>query len=141
MTAIDYTPPAEGTDKEYPVALTTGRVLEQFHTGTMSRNSRILEELSPEPFIEMSGHDSRSYDIVDGELISVSTRRGSLRIKVRVTDTAKPGVVFIPFHFKEAAANVLTIDALDPVAKIPEYKACACRIEKILPLDEKGGGR
>ena len=141
MTAIDYTPPAEGTDKEYPVALTTGRVLEQFHTGTMSRNSRILEELSPEPFIEMSGHDSRSYDIVDGELISVSTRRGSLRIKVRVTDSAKPGVVFIPFHFKEAAANVLTIDALDPVAKIPEYKVCACRIEKILPLDEKGGGR
>jgi len=141
MTAIDYTPPAEGTDKEYPVALTTGRVLEQFHTGTMSRNSRILEELSPEPFIEMSGHDSRSYDIVDGELISVSTRRGSLRIKVRVTDSAKPGVVFIPFHFKEAAANVLTIDALDPVAKIPEYKVCACRIEKILPLDEKGGAR
>ncbi len=141
MTAIDYTPPAEGTDKEYPVALTTGRVLEQFHTGTMSRNSRILEELSPEPFIEMSGHDSRSYDIVDGELVSVSTRRGSLRIKVRVTDSAKPGVVFIPFHFKEAAANVLTIDALDPVAKIPEYKVCACRIEKILPLDEKGGAR
>jgi predicted molibdopterin-dependent oxidoreductase YjgC len=133
MTAIEYTPPAEGTDKEYPLILTTGRLLEHFHTGTMSRNSRVLDELMPEGFVEIHPNDAENYNISDNELVAVSTRRGSIRIKARVTQKTKPNVVFIPFHFYEAAANVLTIDALDPVAKIPEYKVCACKIEKILP--------
>jgi len=131
FTAIEYTPPAEGTDTEYPMILTTGRILEHFHTGTMSRNSRILDELVPEGFVQINSNDASNYNITDGEVISVSSRRGSIRIKAQVTDKPKPNVVFMPFHFYEAAANVLTIDALDPACKIPEYKVCACKIEKI----------
>lgn len=131
FTAIDYTPPAEGTDSEYPMILTTGRLLEHFHTGTMSRNSKILDEIVPEGFIEVHPNDAKNYNIEDGEVVSVSSRRGSIRIKARVTEKTKPNVVFIPFHFFEAAANKLTNDALDPVCKIPEYKVCSCKIEKI----------
>jgi formate dehydrogenase alpha subunit len=131
MSAIEYTPPAEDVDPEYPVILTTGRILEHFHTGTMSRNSRILEKTVNENFVEINPNEASNYNIKDGELVSVSTRRGSIRIKARVTDRPKPNVAFIPFHFAEAAANKLTIDALDPTCKIPEYKVCACKIEKI----------
>jgi len=131
LTAIDYTPPAEETDAEYPIILTTGRILEHFHTGTMTRNSKILDEIVPEGFVEIHPNDAKNYHITDGEVISVSSRRGSIRIKAKVTDRLKPNVVFIPFHFFEAAANILTIDALDPVCKIPEYKVCSCKIEKI----------
>jgi len=131
FTAIDYTPPAEGTDAEYPMILTTGRILEHFHTGTMTRNSRILDELVPEGFVQINPNDASNYNIADNEVISISSRRGSIRIKARITNKPKPNVLFMPFHFYEAAANVLTIDALDPACKIPEYKVCSCRIEKI----------
>ncbi len=140
LTAIEFTPPAEGTDPDFPLILTTGRILEHFHTGTMSRNSRVLDELAPEAFVEMNRHDAQDHDIGDGEVVAVSSRRGSIRIKARVVDTIKPGVVFIPFHFAEAAANVLTIGAYDPVAKIPELKVCACAVEKVLPLTDTAGG-
>jgi formate dehydrogenase alpha subunit len=131
MSAIEYTAPAEEVDPEYPVILTTGRVLEHFHTGTMSRNSKILHEIVSEPFVEIHPNDASNYNISDGELISVSSRRGSIRLKAKISDMPKPNVVFIPFHFAEAAANKLTIDALDPTCKIPEFKVCACKIEKI----------
>ncbi len=131
MSGIEYTPPAEDVDPEYPVILTTGRVLEHFHTGTMSRNSHILHELVSEAFVEMNANDASNYDVKDGEIVAVSTRRGSLRLKVKITDRPKANVIFIPFHFCEAAANKLTIDALDPGCKIPEFKVCACKIEKI----------
>jgi len=131
LSAIEYTPPAEGTDSEYPVILTTGRILEHFHTGTMSRNSKILVEIINEAYVEIHPNDASDFNISDGELVSVSSRRGSIRLKAKVSGKPKPGVVFIPFHFHEACANVLTIDALDPVCKIPEYKVSACRIEKI----------
>jgi formate dehydrogenase major subunit len=131
LTAIDYTPPAEETDEEYPVILTTGRILEHFHTGTMTRNSKILDEIVPEGFVEMNPNDAENYNIKDGEIISISSRRGSIRIKLRVAEKIKPNTVFIPFHFYEASVNKLTIDALDPTCKIPEYKVCACKIEKI----------
>jgi predicted molibdopterin-dependent oxidoreductase YjgC len=133
LTAIEYTPPAEETDGEYPLIMTTGRVLDHFHTGTMSRNSKILDENVPEGFIELHSNDAQNYNIRDGEIVSVSSRRGSIRIKAKVTDRTKPNVVFFPWHFYEAAANVLTNDALDPTCKIPEYKVCACRIEKVYP--------
>ncbi len=133
FTAVEYTPPAEGTDVEYPLILTTGRLLDHFHTGTMSRNSRILDENVPEGYIEVSPNDARNLNIEDGEVVSVSSRRGSIRIKARVTEKTKPNVVFVPFHFFEACANVLTNDALDPLCKIPEYKVCACKVEKIAP--------
>lgn len=131
LSAVEYTPPAEETDPEYPLVLTTGRVLEHFHTGTMSRNSKILAETVNEPFIEIHPYDAGNYNISDGEMISVSSRRGSIRLKAKISHTPKPNVVFIPFHFAEAAANVLTIGALDPACKIPELKVCSCKIEKI----------
>ncbi|HAR95114.1 MAG TPA: hypothetical protein DCR97_04005 [Deltaproteobacteria bacterium] len=131
FTAVDYTPPAEVVDQEYPVILTTGRLLEHFHTGTMTRNSRILDEVMPDGFVEINPHDARHYDIEDGEVVAVSTRRGSIRIKARFAERMKPNVVFIPFHFYESCANTLTVDFLDPVCKIPEFKVCSCRIEKI----------
>jgi predicted molibdopterin-dependent oxidoreductase YjgC len=131
LTAIEYTPPFEETDREYPVILTTGRILEHFHTGTMSRNSKVLDETVREGFVEMDSNDASNFNISDGELVSVSTRRGSIRIKAKVAKRSKPNVVFIPFHFYEACANRLTVDCLDPVCKIPEYKVCSCKIEKI----------
>jgi predicted molibdopterin-dependent oxidoreductase YjgC len=131
MTAIDYTPPAEEVDREYPLILTTGRLLEHFHTGTMTRNSKVLDEIIPEGFVELNPYDAENYNIADGEVVSISSRRGSIRIKAKVTEKTKPNVIFIPFHFFEAAANKLTIDALDPTCKIPEYKVCSCRLEKI----------
>jgi len=130
FTGIDYTVPAEETDSEYPVILTTGRMLEHFHTGTMSRNSRILHETVPEAFVEISPDDAVKFGIEDDETVTVSTRRGAIDIKARITPMPKNNVVFIPFHFAEAAANKLTIDALDPTCKMPELKVCACRIEK-----------
>jgi formate dehydrogenase alpha subunit len=131
LSAIDFAPPAEDVDPEYPVILTTGRVLQHFHTGTMSRNSRILTEIMNEAFVEMHPIDASDYNISDGETVSLSTRRGSIRLKAKISERPKPNVVFIPFHFAEAAANKLTIDALDPTCKIPEFKVCACKIEKI----------
>ena len=131
FTAIDFAPPAEDVDPEYPVILTTGRILQHFHTGTMSRNSRILDEIAPEAFLEINPIDASNYNITDGETISISTRRGSVRLKAKVSGKPKPNVVFMPFHFVEAAANKLTIDALDPLCKIPEFKVCACKIEKV----------
>jgi formate dehydrogenase alpha subunit len=131
LTAIDYTAPFEEADEEYPLVLTTGRLLEHFHTGTMTRNSKILNDIVPEGFVEMNPVDAGALDIRDSETVAVLTRRGGIRIKAKITEKAKPHVVFIPFHFYESCANRLTVDALDPVCKIPEYKVCSCRIEKL----------
>jgi formate dehydrogenase alpha subunit len=131
LSAIEYTPPAEGVDAEFPMILTTGRILEHFHTGTMSRNSKVLDELVSEAFVELNPNDAQNYNIKEGEIISVSSRRGSIRLKAKISSRPMANVVFLPFHFYEAAANKLTIDALDPTCKIPEYKVCACKIEKI----------
>jgi len=97
----------------------------------MTRNSKVLDEIIPEGFVELNPYDAENYNIADGEVVSISSRRGSIRIKAKVTEKTKPNVIFIPFHFFEAAANKLTIDALDPTCKIPEYKVCSCRLEKI----------
>jgi predicted molibdopterin-dependent oxidoreductase YjgC len=130
ITPIEYTAPAEEIDSEYPLVLTTGRVLEHFHTGTMSRNSKILDRMVPEAFVEINPSDAKKLGVSDNEMVIVSTRRGSINIKAKITDMPKDNVIFIPFHFVEAAANKLTIDALDPTCKMPELKVCACRVEK-----------
>ncbi len=114
-------------DDEYPFILTTGRVLEHWHGGTLTRNSK-LDDLYPEALVEINPADAARLELVDGQAVRVSSRRGSIVLRARVTQKTTIGVVFIPFHFAEAAANLLTIDALDPQAKIPEYKACAVRI-------------
>jgi formate dehydrogenase alpha subunit len=131
FTAIEYTAPAEDVDPEYPMILTTGRLLEHFHTGTMTRNSKVLDEIVPGAFLEINPNDASNFNIKDGEVISVSTRRGSVRMAAKISDKPMANVIFMPFHFFEAAANKLTIDALDPTCKIPEFKVCACKIEKI----------
>ncbi len=126
--AIDYIPPAEKTDDEYPMYLTTGRILYQYHTGTMTRKTEGLNERAPGSFVEISHQDADRYGLRDSDMVSVASRRGSILAKVRLSDMAVSGTVFIPFHFAEAAANKLTNAALDPVSGIPEYKVCAVKI-------------
>jgi formate dehydrogenase alpha subunit len=129
--AIEWIPPAESPDVDYPFLLITGRVLYQYHTGTMTRRSVGLNERYPECLVEMSWEDAAWLKIQNGEKVRVRSRRGVIEAKVTIGDVADVGTVFIPFHFKEAAVNLLTIAALDPVAKIPEYKVCAVKVEKI----------
>lgn len=117
-------------DKEFPFILTTGRELFHYHTGTMTRRSTGLDAVSPCAFIELNPNDAIKLGIAEGENVTVSSRRGTIKVKTRVTDMVPQDVVFIPFHYKEAAANILTNDALDPVCKIMEAKVCAVRIEK-----------
>ncbi len=128
--AIEYLPPAEVTDDEYPVYLTTGRVIYQYHTGTMTMKSEGLNELAPSSFVEISADDADAYNIVDGDILKISSRRGEIEAEAKISDKAVSGTVFIPFHYAAAAANMLTNSALDPVAKIPEYKVCAVRLSK-----------
>ena len=130
---IEYTPSVEMPDEEYPFILTTGRILEHWHGGTLTRHSK-LDELYPTAHVEINPGDAARLHIEDGRAVRVSSRRGTIVLRAWVTQRTTPGVVFIPMHFAEAAANLLTIDALDPLAKIPEYKACAVRI---VPADRE----
>lgn len=126
---VEFTPSTELPDKDYPFILSTGRVLYHYNTGTMSRRSEILKEKYPEALMEINPKDAMALGIEDKSLVEVCSRRGKVIVRVRITDISPPGVVFMPFHFKEAAANLLTIAALDPIAKIPEYKVCAVSIK------------
>lgn len=129
--AIEWIPPAESPDDDYPLILTTGRVLYHYHTGSMTRRSVGLNEVCPECWVEINPQDALGLRIQDGEIIGVSTRRGKIEAKARVGQMTDAGTIFIPFHFWEAAANRLTIAAIDPIAKIPEFKVCAARVEKL----------
>jgi len=124
---LEYVPAVEMPDEEYPFILTTGRLLEHWHGGTLTRHSK-LDDLYPAARIEINPADGARLKIEDGQAVRVSSRRGTIVLRAWLTDRTTLGVVFIPMHFAEAAANLLTIDALDPLAKIPEYKACAVRI-------------
>jgi formate dehydrogenase alpha subunit len=124
---LEFVPVMEQADDEYPFILTTGRVLEHWHGGTMTRHSQ-LDDLYPEARVEISPVDAALIGVEDGHVVRVSSRRGSVVLRASVTEKTNTGVVFIPFHFVEAAANLLTIDELDPQAKIPEFKACAVQI-------------
>jgi formate dehydrogenase alpha subunit len=128
---VKYMPPAEQTDGDYPFILTTGRLLFHWHTGTMTRRSGTLIDQVNEVEMEIHPEDAEKLSIIDGEKVRVSSRRGAIELKAKITPRIKPGTVFIPFHYAEAAANKLTNNALDSVAKIPEFKACAVKIEKI----------
>jgi len=111
--------------------LSTGRILEHFHTGSMSRRSEVLDGLVPYGMVEINPADAAPAGIATGDMVRVATRRGEIRIKACVIDRVARGSIFIAFHFVESAANRLTNDALDPISKIPEYKVCAARLEKI----------
>jgi len=128
--AIEYKPPAEVVDEQYPLWLSTGRLPAQYHTGTMTRQSPTLEKEAPEGFLEMNPQDAQDLDVRRGEPVRVISRRGEITARVEVTTRIGRGVVFMPFHYVEASANMLTNPATDPIAGIPEYKVCAVKVEK-----------
>ena len=123
--------PAEEPDPEYPMVLTTGRQLEHWHTGSMTRRASVLDDLEPEAVAYLSARDMERNGFQSGQPIRVATRRGAIVLKARVDGAIPPGLVFIPFAYAEAAANVLTNPQLDPFGKIPEFKYCAARIEHV----------
>lgn len=131
FTPVDFREPAELPDEQYPLTLTTGRSSFHFHTGTMTRQSPTLNNELNEGFMEINPADAEQLGIANNEVVRVVSRRGEINIKALLTPRVSKGVVFIPFHFAESAANVLTNAALDPVAKIPEYKVCAVRAERV----------
>jgi formate dehydrogenase major subunit len=135
MTGIAWKPPAEVPDDEYPFVLTTGRMLFHWHTGTMTRRCPTLHNEVPTGYVEINNEDAARLGIKNGELIRAFSRRGEIKITARVTTEIKKGTIFIPFHFVECSANTLTNNALDPISKIPEFKACAANIAKIEKLE------
>ncbi len=128
---LEYKPSVELPNGDYPLVLTTGRSLFQFHTGTMSRRVKGLNLFKGEERVEINPEDAGGLGIADGDRIKVTSRRGEVTARARVTKVSPPGVVFMTFHFAESPANILTSPAVDPVSKIPEYKVCAVRVEKI----------
>ena len=124
-------PPDERPDAAWPFVLTTGRQLEHWHTGQMTRRSDALDALEPEAVCEMSPRDARRLGLAAGARVRIATRRGAVVTVLRVTDRTPDGVVFMPFGYAEAAANLLTNPALDPFGKIPEFKYCAARVEAV----------
>jgi len=130
FNAIDYIPPAETADDEYPMYLTTGRLLYQYHTGTMTMKTGGLNEIAPDCFVEISSRDAGKYDMQDGSIVDIASRRGNIQARIKVSQKAVSGTVFLPFHYALAAANRLTNAALDPISGIPEYKVCAVKLTK-----------
>ncbi len=128
--AIPYRPPAEETDADYPFILSTGRILFHWHGGTMSRRSPGLEAIAPQAEVEIHPTDAAALGVTVGDWVQVRSRRGEVTAVARITRRSPVGTVFMTFHFAEAAANLLTIDAVDPVAKIPEYKVCAVAVRR-----------
>lgn len=126
-----YTPPAEDVDAEYPIILTTGRVVSHFLSGTQTRRIGPLVDHYPEPLVEMHPLLAEKLDIKDGEWVTVESRRGVCTLRAQVVRTIRPDTVFIPYHWPgHKSVNQLTISAQDPISKIPEYKACAVRVKK-----------
>lgn len=131
LCPVEFKPPAEEADENYPFILSTGRILFHWHGGTMSRRSAGLDTIAPAAEVEINPADAAQYAIADGQLITVSSRRGSVTAAAKITRRSPAGTIFMTFHFAEAATNLLTIDAVDPTAKIPEYKVCAVRLEPL----------
>jgi formate dehydrogenase alpha subunit len=131
FSPVGYCPPAEVTDAEYPFVLTTGRNLFQYHSGSMTRKVKPIEDHAGEPYVEISPGDGESLGVRSGDKIRIASRRGEIEIRVKLTRRISEGTVFIPMHYREAAANVITNDALDPVVKIPEFKVCAVKISPV----------
>jgi formate dehydrogenase major subunit len=134
LVPAEWMPAKELPSDEYPFILNTGRLLEHWHTGSMTRRSFALDSIQPEAHVFMNPDDARAMGVADGDFVRVSSRRGTIELRARLSHRDTPGTCFIPFHFREAAANLLTIDEIDPFGKIPEFKFCAVRI------DRAGGG-
>jgi assimilatory nitrate reductase catalytic subunit len=126
-----YTPPAEDIDTDYPIILTTGRVISMFLSGTQTRRIGPLVDQYPEPRLEIHPHLAKKLGIADGDWVAVESRRGSITIRAQVVATIRPDTVFVPYHWAGARSiNQVTIAAQDPISKIPEYKVCAVRLRK-----------
>ncbi len=128
---VRFLPPEELPDEEYPFVFTTGRLLEHWHTGTMTRRCEVLDDLVPHGTLELNPQDAEAIGASAGETVAVRSRRGRIEVPARLTDRVAPGTVFLAFHFKEHPANALTIAALDPIARIPEFKVCAVSVGKL----------
>jgi anaerobic selenocysteine-containing dehydrogenase len=128
---LQFKPSAELPDDEFPVLLTTDRSLYHYHTGTMTRRVEGLEKLNGWELLRIHPQDAARQGIADGEVVRVLSRRGDVTVRAKATEDCSPGVVSMTFHFAETPTNVLTHAALDPVAKIPETKVCAVRIERL----------
>jgi formate dehydrogenase major subunit len=131
LVPASIVPPDEQPDETYPMVLTTGRQLEHWHTGAMTRRASVLDSLEPEAVASLSSRDLRRLGVQPGETVRVVTRRGAIELTARVDGAIPEGVVFVPFCYAEAAANTLTNPALDPFGKIPEFKYCAAKVEKV----------
>ena len=131
LVPASIVPPAEEPDAEYPMVLTTGRQLEHWHTGAITRRAAVLDALEPEAVASLSPLDLRKLGIEAGDAVRVETRRGAIELKARSDGAVPAGMVFVPFCYAEAAANALTNPALDPLGKIPEFKYCAARVEAV----------
>ena len=129
IVPTDLISPHELPDQNFPFVLTTGRLLEHWHTGAMTRRSNTLDNLEPEAIINMNRLDMENLNLAPGNKVNVKTRRGSIELSVRQDTELPKGMIFIPFCFSEAAANKLTNPQLDPFGKIPEFKYCAANIE------------
>ena len=129
LVPAEWLPAKELPSEEYPFVLNTGRMLEHWHTGSMTRRSYALDAIAPTALVFMHPDDAASLGLGDGEMARVRSRRGAIELAVKVSHREARGNCFIPFHFREAAANLLTIDEIDPVGKIPEFKFCAVHIE------------
>jgi formate dehydrogenase major subunit len=129
LVPAEWLPARELPSDEYPFVLNTGRLLQHWHTGSMTRRSYALDAISPRAEVYLNPDDAAGLGLADGEMARVSSRRGTIVLAARVSHREARGNCFIPFHFREAAANLLTIDEIDPFGKIPEFKFCAVRIE------------
>ncbi len=131
FTAAHYSQAAELPSNDFPLVLITGRQLEHWHTGTMTRRAKVLNSLEPEAFISMNSEDMKSYQIKSSEIVTLRSRRGEITAAIKLDNGLQTGNVFMPFCYVEAAANLLTIDAIDPIGKIPEFKHCAVQVSKV----------
>ncbi len=130
LVPAEWTAAPELPDEEYPFVLNTGRLLEHWHTGVMTRRSKALDAIAPEAFAAIHPDDAAELGVAEGDRVEIESRRGRIRLAARVTTRESRGAVFVPFHFREAAANLLTLDELDPDGKIPEFKFCAVRVTR-----------
>ena len=128
--ALDHIGSGEVPDEEYPYVLITGRVREHYNNGSMTRRVKGIMELVPEELLEINAEDAKKLKIKNGQKVKVSSRRGRIKVKVKVTDRSQPGTVFLTFHFPEALTNLMTSEHKDPITGTPEYKSCAVKIEK-----------
>ncbi|MFP6655465.1 MAG: molybdopterin-dependent oxidoreductase, partial [Myxococcota bacterium] len=133
LVPAEWTAAPELPDEEYPFVLSTGRLLEHWHTGVMTRRAKALDAIAPEAFVAIHPEDGLELGLQDGDRVEIESRRGRIRLAVKLTTREVRGAVFVPFHYREAAANLLTLDELDPDGKIPGFKFCAV---KVTPCEE-----